>query len=224
MTSFGWKRKAGENVSKEAAQKFLSDELKDSGKSAIGNMDWTENFKRRKALMEESCEAKSKELKSEGVALAEAGRYQEAIEKWTEAIQLMPCDARLHEMKAQALMQLNEPFCAVKAAETSIQSDPKWWVAYQTLGRAQMGVGEIKMAITNFCKALHINPASEELWEKDLRWALSLLDRKGQINQHAKTHQEKAAEEASKLVFDEDGFIVKECAENDSADLVQCRF
>ncbi|MEE6458102.1 hypothetical protein FKM82_000176 [Ascaphus truei] len=78
-------------------------------------------------------------------------------------------------MKSQALMCLHEIFPAVQAAETAVQRNPRFVEAWQTLGRAQLGLGEITMAIRSFQIGLHICPANTELWEQDLTWARQLL-------------------------------------------------
>ena len=70
-------------------------------------------------------------------------RFWEAMKKWDEALQLTPDDSTLYEMKAQAFMQLCEVFPAVHAAQKAVNLNATWWVAYQTLGRAQLGMGEV---------------------------------------------------------------------------------
>ena len=42
-------------------------------------------------------------------------------------------------------MELSEVFPAVQAAEEAVRLDPTWSVARQTLGRAQLGLGEVHM-------------------------------------------------------------------------------
>ena len=45
----------------------------------------------------------------------------------------------------QALMELSEVFPAVQAAEKAVELNPTWSLARQTLGRAQLGLGEVDM-------------------------------------------------------------------------------
>lgn len=45
----------------------------------------------------------------------------------------------------QVLMSLHEMFPAVHAAEMAVQRNPRSWDAWQTLGRAQLGLGEIAL-------------------------------------------------------------------------------
>ncbi|XP_004641861.1 tetratricopeptide repeat protein 33 [Octodon degus] len=176
MASFGWKRKIGEKVSKATSQQFEAEaaDEKDVVENEDGN--WLHANKRRKEILLEDCAEKSRQLKDEGANLAENKRYQEAIQKWDEALQLTPNDATLYEMKSQVLMSLHEMFPAVHAAEMAVQRNPHSWESWQTLGRAQLGLGEIVLAIRSFQVALHIYPMNPEIWKEDLSWARTLQE------------------------------------------------
>ena len=50
--------------------------------------------------------------------------------------------------------------------------------SHQTLGRAQMGLGEVKLGLRSFQIALHLNPEDKELREDDLQWAFHTLNEK----------------------------------------------
>lgn len=71
MASFGWKRKAGEKVSKSVVQHF---EAEGDGPSRDEEVDWLQATKRRREILLEDCAAKSKRLMEEGGQLAEQGR------------------------------------------------------------------------------------------------------------------------------------------------------
>uniref|UniRef100_A0A8D0E050 Tetratricopeptide repeat domain 33 n=1 Tax=Salvator merianae TaxID=96440 RepID=A0A8D0E050_SALMN len=178
MASFGWKRKIGEKVSKVTSQQFEAQAADEQDLDDSGQVDWPHEAKKKKGLLPEENLARSKHLKDEGVILAENERYREALHKWDEALHLTPEDATLYEMKSQVLMSLHEMFPAVHAAETAVQKDPHSWEAWQTLGRAQLGLGEIALAIRSFQVALHIHPLSSELWNEDLSWARKLQQQK----------------------------------------------
>lgn len=45
----------------------------------------------------------------------------------------------------QVLTILHEVFPAVKAAEMAVQLRPLWWEGWQTLGRAQLNLGEVDL-------------------------------------------------------------------------------
>ncbi|XP_042251937.1 tetratricopeptide repeat protein 33 [Thunnus albacares] len=176
MASFGWKRKVGEKVSKSAVQQFEAEAEKapDDGGSQDEEVDWLHAIKRRREVLLEDCAAKSTRLKDEGALLAEQGRHWEAIKKWDEAIQLTPDNPLLYEMKSQVLTILQEVFPAVKAAEMAVKFRPLWWEGWQTLGRAQLNLGEVDLAVRSFQVAIHLCPSERTLWQEDLVWASRL--------------------------------------------------
>ena len=45
----------------------------------------------------------------------------------------------------QALMSLGEVYPAVCAAEKAVGLNTNWWIGHQTLGRAQLGLGEVNL-------------------------------------------------------------------------------
>lgn len=45
----------------------------------------------------------------------------------------------------QVLTILQEVFPAVKAAEMALKFRPLWWEGWQTLGRAQLNLGEVDL-------------------------------------------------------------------------------
>jgi len=45
-------------------------------------------------------------------------------------------------------MSLGEVFPAVCSAEKAVNLNANWWIGLQTLGRAQLGLGEVKL-VTN---------------------------------------------------------------------------
>ncbi|XP_072113624.1 tetratricopeptide repeat protein 33 isoform X2 [Mobula birostris] len=124
MTSFGWKRKVGEKVSKAASQVF--EEAAEDGGLVDSDVDWLHAAKRRRETLLEDCAVKSKRLKDEGVFLSENGRYWEAIGRWDEAIQLTPDCAALYEMKAQALRSFQQAVHTFPA-ESSLWEDDLGW-------------------------------------------------------------------------------------------------
>ncbi|KAM8816953.1 tetratricopeptide repeat protein 33 [Rhynchonycteris naso] len=176
MASFGWKRKIGEKVSKVTAQQFEAEAADEKDVAEGDDASWPRTLKRRRESLLGSCAERSQQLKDEGATLAENKRYQEAIQKWDEALQLTPNDATLYEMKSQVLMSLHEMFPAVHAAEMAVQRNPHSWESWQTLGRAQLGLGEIVLAIRSFQVALHIYPMNPEIWKEDLSWARTLQE------------------------------------------------
>ncbi|KAM9821169.1 tetratricopeptide repeat protein 33 [Neosynchiropus ocellatus] len=191
MASFGWKRKVGEKVSKSVVQQFEEAQVSHSGRRQDEDeVDWLHAVKRRREVLLEDCEAKSKRLKEEGSSLAEQGRHWEAIKKWDEAIQMTPENPLLYEMKSQVLTILREVFPATKAAEMAVKLRPCWWEGWQTLGRAQLNLGEVDLAIRSFQVAIHLWPSESSLWQEDLAWALKLQKHNAATKQKIREEEE----------------------------------
>lgn len=74
MASFGWKRKAGEKVSKSMVQHFVAETEKDEDPNQDEDFDWLQVTKKRREVLLEDCGAQSRRLKDEGAQLAEQGR------------------------------------------------------------------------------------------------------------------------------------------------------
>ena len=99
MTAFGWKRKR--QLSNRVATIFNKEEEEGVVDDEKQEVDWLSAAKKRRAVLLEDSQTKSKRLQDEGALLAENKRYWEAIKYWDEAIQLTPGSAVLYEMKAQ---------------------------------------------------------------------------------------------------------------------------
>ncbi|KAM7449166.1 Tetratricopeptide repeat protein 33 [Porites harrisoni] len=180
-TTFGWKRKCPQNLARKRAALFdESNQIPNEDESEPFEEDWRVLLVKRGVLGIEDSVLKSKRLQDEGVALAEQQRYWEAISRWNEAISLTPKNEKLYEMKSQVLLELHELFPAIQAAEKAVSLNPQWFVAHQTLGRAQMGFGDPEMGVKSFSKAVHLQPDDLEMWTEDLHWAWKLRDQKRQ--------------------------------------------
>jgi tetratricopeptide (TPR) repeat protein len=215
MTSFGWKRKIGATVSK-ASSKAFEEDSKDEDVSALesGEIDWLHLAATKKVFTLEDAESKSKRLQSEGTLLADDERFWEAIKKWDSALQLTPDKAVLHELKAQAYTQLNEHFPAVNAARKAIECDPTWYIGYVTLGRGQMNIGEVKMAIKSFSQAVHLNPTDEEVWKEDLAWAVELWNTHQQAIEKQKKEENEQALTITEIPDESEMAVVKKVNPN----------
>lgn len=54
-------------------------------------------------------------------------------------------DSQACHVLPQVLTILQEVFPAVKAAEMAVKFRPLWWEGWQTLGRAQLNLGEVDL-------------------------------------------------------------------------------
>ncbi|TRY74438.1 hypothetical protein TCAL_01305 [Tigriopus californicus] len=129
---------------------------------------------KRSLLRVEDPPTQGKRLRAEGIFLAEQGRFWQAIHLWNQALDILPQDVRLLEMKAQALIQVHEWEPAIEIGRKVTQIDPLWWEGYQTWGRALVGGGRVPEARWAFSKAAFLNPSDRELRIEDLLWSQEL--------------------------------------------------
>ncbi|KAI8827020.1 uncharacterized protein EV422DRAFT_22340 [Fimicolochytrium jonesii] len=141
-----------------------------------------------------------RKLTKEGSTLAEAGRYADALSRWSQALSLVDSLSKslqtalkfnvpletsyLREMRAQTFMARREWFRAVKEAEEVVKVLPEWVVGWQTLGRAQMGFGEPALAVTSFQRVLDQESGKEdeletirEVREEDMPFAKRMVEK-----------------------------------------------
>ncbi|CAD5112273.1 DgyrCDS1502 [Dimorphilus gyrociliatus] len=217
---FGWKRKLGDTVVHSIKEQFENDsanettiqDLEDTG------IDWLTLRPKKPALQLEDALAKCQRLKGEGCTLADNERYWEAIDKWNQALQLVSAVAEIHEMKAQAYMALGEVMPAIQSAEEAAKYKPNWYLAWQTLGRCQLNLGEVSMAIRSFSKALHLQPTSLELREEDIKPTLELLKKFKKRELQKKIEERALKDEQEKFTSvdinsEEVRQVLKECEE-----------
>ena len=65
---------------------------------------------------------------------------------------------------------LQEVFPAVKAAEMAVKFRPLWWEGWQTLGRAQLNLGEVDLVGV----ALHRKRKQTQVWHTNAKTGLDV--------------------------------------------------
>lgn len=173
MTSFGWKRKI--SLAKSSKATAFKEEEQSQDPDLNPSFDWIAECKKRKFDALEDNKIRFERLKTEGSLLAEQGRFWEAILRWNDALEIDGNDVGLLDMKAQSLIHLHEWIPAIQSCQQAIKVKRNWWPAYQTLGRAQLGLGEVQLARRNFQISFHLNPAELEIWTEDIVWTEHLL-------------------------------------------------
>ncbi|CAK8570312.1 unnamed protein product [Lathyrus sativus] len=123
----------------------------------------------------------SMQFQAQGDKLAMEGKYREALGKWEAALTLAPDVPALHEQKAQVLLEIGEPWTALKAATRATELKPSWAEAWVTLGRAQLNYGEPDNAIESFDRALALKPDFEEA-QDDRKAASRLVKKRKQLH------------------------------------------
>ena len=110
--------------------------------------------------------AKVQQLVSQGASFAEQGAYAAALSCWDQAIQEDPLNSKVHEMRAQVLNEMGRSYEAIQAATRATDLAPDWAAAHITLARAQLNLGEVKLALNSFETAHRLAPADVEVAEE----------------------------------------------------------
>lgn len=118
--------------------------------------------------------------KTRGAALAEEGKFGEALDAFLQADM---GDAAVHEMRAQCLLQLDRNFLALHAAEQAVELKPSWLPAHLTLARCLREIGEIELSVESFRSASELDPSDEQAKEGLLEMR-GLLQRLEEVRIH----------------------------------------
>lgn len=99
-----------------------------------------------------------------GNAAAAAQDWSSALKAWNEALSRNPpkdLAAKLHEQKAQVLLELGRTWEALKASALATECQPNWAPGYLTRGRAQLNYGEPELSIESLEMVLKLEPGGE---------------------------------------------------------------
>jgi Flp pilus assembly protein TadD len=93
-----------------------------------------------------------------GVALAEAGRVNEAMAHWRNVLARDPRDARAHHNLGVALAQQGQPDAAAESLRHAIAHHPRYAEAHFNLGNVLLQQRKRDEALAAFRKAIEIKP------------------------------------------------------------------
>lgn len=103
------------------------------------------------------------EAKAKGNAAFSAGRFSEAVQFFSEAIELSPTNHVLYSNRSAAYASLQKYPEALADAEKTVDLKPDWSKGYSRLGAAHVGLSNHKEAINAYKKGLEIDPNNEAL-------------------------------------------------------------
>jgi tetratricopeptide (TPR) repeat protein len=159
-------------------------------------------------------------LTEEGCSFAETGNFGTALKIWNT---IKPCSFIIHEMKAQAYLNIDSLISAAKEAAMAIELNPSWSCGYHTLARVQREMGELDLSIENYKCAKSIDPSNAEICDElieveNLR--NQMIDKRNFLRRNVDISNTDEAKEANlciyhlssrlKTVFDTDANIMKE--------------
>ncbi|KAI0520584.1 hypothetical protein KFK09_008060 [Dendrobium nobile] len=103
------------------------------------------------------------EAKAKGNAAFSAGRFEEAIRYFSEAIDLAPTNHVLYSNRSAAYASLNRYAEALADGRKTVEIKPDWSKGYSRLGAAHLGLGNHEEAIAAYQKGLDLDPNNEAL-------------------------------------------------------------
>lgn len=135
---------------------------------ALPNFDILELFKKtqpQSVNVEATPEmkAEAEKLKNEGNSLTKAEKLDEALVKYTKAIELDGKNPVFYCNRAAVYSKLNNHQQAIKDCHTALSIDPTYCKAYSRLGLAYSSLNRFKEAKDCYLKALELDPENESL-------------------------------------------------------------
>jgi len=125
---------------------------------------------KKKAPPTDDEKAKAELLKMEGNDLMRSEKFMEAIEKYTEAIDLDSSNQVFYCNRAAAHSKLEQHYAAVEDCQRALDMDPKYGKAYGRMGLAYSSIHKHKEAVDCFKKAMEIEPDNES-YQNNLKMA-----------------------------------------------------
>eukprot|EP01098_Paradermamoeba_levis_P002936 TRINITY_DN1389_c0_g1_i1.p1 TRINITY_DN1389_c0_g1~~TRINITY_DN1389_c0_g1_i1.p1 ORF type:complete len:570 (-),score=236.00 TRINITY_DN1389_c0_g1_i1:116-1825(-) len=107
-------------------------------------------------------EDKVNELKNLGNQALQQGKHQEAVQHYTEAINLSATNHVLYSNRSAAYCTLGKYAEALEDANKTVELKPDWGKGYSRKGAAHHGLQEWAEARTAYSKALELEPNNEQ--------------------------------------------------------------
>lgn len=105
-------------------------------------------------------EAKAANIKDQGNELMKQNKYEEAIEKYTQAIDISP-NAIFYCNRAAAFSKVGRHDDAVNDAKSALQLDPEYGKAYARMGFAYLSMNKLTDAQASYERALSLDPNNQ---------------------------------------------------------------
>ncbi|KAJ3218844.1 Adenylate kinase 7 [Dinochytrium kinnereticum] len=115
------------------------------------------------AEKKEAIKAKAEALKGAGNKLMAERKYDEAIAKYSEAIELDPANAVYYSNRAAAYSQSGDHTNAVEDAKLAVEADPDYSKAYSRMGHAYFCLGEFSDAVDAYERGLRLDPGNQTM-------------------------------------------------------------
>ncbi len=109
----------------------------------------------------ETSEARAIEAENyvaDGIDYYKNENYQAAVNKWQQALEIIPEDAEVHNFAGLAYHRLGHLDSAIVEFRQAVELNPEYYQAWNNLGYMYFLKGDYEAALPNFRKSLEINP------------------------------------------------------------------
>mmetsp|Transcript_53094 Transcript_53094/g.113381 ORF Transcript_53094/g.113381 Transcript_53094/m.113381 type:complete len:767 (-) Transcript_53094:391-2691(-) len=144
--------------------------------------------------LEANRKAKAQELKTEGNEAFAAGRWLDAIDLFTEAIEEDPSDKVFFSNRSAANLKLMRTADAVDDARQCVQLAPDWVKGHSRLGAALWADRQLQDAIDAFDAGLKLDPENEQMQQSRKDVLEELEKEKAEEEELKKQEEAKQAE------------------------------
>ncbi|WOL00082.1 hsp70-Hsp90 organizing protein [Canna indica] len=103
------------------------------------------------------------DAKAKGNAAFSAGRFDDSIRYFSDAIELAPTNHVLYSNRSAAYASIQRYDDALADANKTIELKPDWAKGYSRLGAAHLGIGQADQAVAAYEKGLALEPSNEAL-------------------------------------------------------------
>mmetsp|Transcript_13857 Transcript_13857/g.34920 ORF Transcript_13857/g.34920 Transcript_13857/m.34920 type:complete len:245 (+) Transcript_13857:118-852(+) len=121
-----------------------------------------------------SCEEKNREeeglsagvstdaLKAKGNAFFSKGKFEEAVDAFSDCIAVDPASAVFYSNRSAAHAKLGKYDKALSDAKCAVRLKPEWAKAHSRLGYALFALGDFDPAIESFQRTLELDPSDKQ--------------------------------------------------------------
>ena len=173
--------KLGSMLSEEATK--LAAETTTDGKSkagskqksgsAVSKQNQDPQDPRKPPAITEEAKTAAESSKEEGNIAFKAGRYEEAVKRYTEAIQLNPRNAVYFSNRAMAYLKLGRYTAAEADCDDALEIDSTLVKALLRRGSAQLAQGRLMEAKADFERVLTLEPRNRQALDELKRLSIS---------------------------------------------------
>ena len=103
-------------------------------------------------------------LNTEGKNLHEAGKYQEAVEMFTKAIEINGSNPEIYCNRGRSHVNIENPHLTVDDCQKALDIDPGYMEAHNLMGIAKVDLKQYKDAVKEFTKAIELDGSNPKFY------------------------------------------------------------